>query len=262
MAFLAQIPLLIIVSAMIYTLVRIPARDSPDASVQARGWKPVLGRIDYLGSLTLALSIGGLVLGVSFKTSSARSDGIDYAWSDPLIVGLLLGSALFTVIFMLVEKLYAVQPILPLELLLRRTPLSVALSSLVMVANQFSLLYNVPLYFSAVRLTSSSVAGAHLLPYSGLFGIGSLTVGFVIRRSGKYKAVSLVSASFMVLSSALFLTWNRHTAEWLTWTAQIPSGLGYTGTLTSCLVALMTNVANVGKGENAVATASECHLSS
>ena len=222
---------------------------SADDHKSAPTWRSNLSRIDYLGSSMLVLAIGTLLLGLSLKTSSIKATGEDYRWSDPLIWGLLSVAAATTIIFVLIEGLYSPEPILPLNLLTRRTPVAIALSSFTMVINQFSILYNIPLYFSAVRLTSASVAGAHVLPYSFMIGVGSLTIGWIMRRTGKYWWTNVISASIIVVSSILLLFWNVISPAWITWIAQIPAGFGYAGVLTSSLVALMTHVTRQGKGE-------------
>ena len=163
----------------------------------------------------------------------------------------------FTLLFILVEGKIAHRPILPLGLLGRRTPAAVAISLFVVVINQFSLLYNIPLFFSTVRLEYAGVSGAHLMPYTICIGGGSLLAGWYMRRTGKYWSAGVLSALGMVFSAALFCFWNRDMADWWTWIAPLPAGLGYAGVLTSTLVALMTNVTRAGKGETAVATSSK-----
>lgn len=260
-AFIVQLPLLAIAATLIFTQVRIPHPDVPPPPSRSRSGtsspfvkqKPDrranIARIDYLGSLTLVLAVGSLLISISFKTSSIKSSGDDYRWSDPLIWVFLVASAFATTAFILVEGYYAPEPILPLRMLTRRTPFAVALSSLTMVTSQFSILYNIPLYFSAVRLESASVAGSHVLPYSIMIGIGSLSIGWIIRLTGKYRWVTILSAVIIVASSVMLLTWDARSPAWITWIAQTGSGFGYAGVLTGSIVALMTNVAIEGKGE-------------
>ncbi|WVQ98804.1 hypothetical protein IAU59_005935 [Kwoniella sp. CBS 9459] len=269
-AFNIQVPLLIACAACSYTFLRLPtsasARNPPPTASDITGsesnskdekrtsWRSTLARIDYLGSLTLVVSVGTLLLSMSIKTSTTKADGSDYHFSDPLIWGLLLSSALFTTLFVLVEGYYSPEPILPLQLLFRRTPLAVAISSFTMVMSQFSVLYNIPLFFTIVQNQSSSNAGAHLLPNSILIGVGSLYAGWRMRRTGKYWWLGIGCSSLMVLSSIGMLFWNQTSPSWLTWLAQAPGGFGYAGVLTTSLVALMTHVTRAGKGEIAVAT--------
>ncbi|WVQ78349.1 hypothetical protein IAT38_000434 [Cryptococcus sp. DSM 104549] len=246
-AFHIQVPMLVLNGVLIYIFV-VPVSNRPQS------WQSKLARIDYLGSTTLALAVASLLLSMSIKTSATKPSGLDYTFSDPLIWGLLLASALLAVLFLLVEQYYAPEPILPLKLLTRRTPVAIAISSFTMVTTQFSVLYNIPLFFTIVQLRTSSVAGAHLLPNSILIGAGSLFVGWVMRRTGKYWWLGVGCAMAIVVTSVGMCFWTRDSPEWLTWVAQAPGGFGYAGVLTTSLVALMTHVQIAGKGETAVAT--------
>ncbi|KAL1406811.1 hypothetical protein Q8F55_006220 [Vanrija albida] len=249
-AFSAQLPLL--VASVLAIIAFVPS--TLGAGGGEGSWSDKLRKIDYAGSTLLAAAIGSLLLGVSLKTAASKPGGGEYAWSDPLVAGLLVASLVVTAVFLVVEGKYAAEPVLPLGLLSRRTPASVAFSNLTMAACIFSMLYNVPLFFTAVRLQSSSVAGAHLLPYSVLIGFGSLAIGYVMRRSGRYYPAMMFSAVLIVASCALMLTWTTSVPEWLTWLAPTPAGFGYAGALTSTLVALMAEVTKNGRSEIAVAT--------
>ncbi|ODN98488.1 multidrug resistance protein fnx1 [Cryptococcus wingfieldii CBS 7118] len=246
-AFHIQVPLLVLNGVLIYTFVVQPSN-------RPQTWKTKLARIDYLGSFTLALAVASLLLSMSIKTSSTKASGEDYAFSDPLIWGLFLASGIFAILFLLVEAYWSPEPILPLKLLTRRTPVAIALSSFTMVTTQFSVLYNIPLFFTIVQLRTSSSSGAHLLPNSILIGAGSLFVGWVMRHTGKYWWLGVNCALCIVATSVGMLFWHKDSPEWLTWVAQAPGGFGYAGVLTTSLVALMTHVQRAGKGETAVAT--------
>ncbi|KAI9638085.1 putative multidrug resistance protein fnx1 [Dioszegia hungarica] len=260
-AFMIQVPMLMAGAAVAWVCLRgdlggVEARrkasEGGTATGQSLGKK--LRQIDYLGSLTLVGAVASLILGLSLKTSGHTPSNGEYAWTHPYVLTLLISSLVFTFLFIFVEARFAAFPLLPLSLLSRRTPAAVAFSLFVLSTNQFSLLYNVPLFFTAVRGTSASVAGAHLLPYSAMIGIGSLAVGYLIRQTGKYWTLD-VGSGVIVLVSALALTfWNQQSPGWLLWTAQVPAGFGYAGVLTGTLVALMTDVQLEGKGEVAVAT--------
>ena len=128
-----------------------PTKESP---------RQKLARIDFLGCFLLAGVVGALLLAVSIKTSSVGDDEI--GWSDPLIVGLFGASGGLFLVFLLVEFKFAKEPVLPLELLHRRTAVSVAIHNLVLsilIYAMVSSLYNISLY---VHLNSSCTA----YPYS------------------------------------------------------------------------------------------------
>ena len=83
-----------------------------------------LRRIDFLGSVTLVGMVGCALLGVSLKTTE------ELEWSDPLIVGLFVVSAVCGCLFVWTESRLAPYPVMPLRLITRRTPLFVSLSNL------------------------------------------------------------------------------------------------------------------------------------
>lgn len=102
-----------------------------------------MGRIDFLGSATLVTTVSCLLVSLTLKTSADQ----ELPWSDLRVWGLLVASAVFGVLFVLVEKYVANEPIMPLRLLTQRTPAFVACSNLLISV----------LAFSVVSLTCRSV---------------------------------------------------------------------------------------------------------
>jgi MFS family permease len=245
-AFWIQPPLLILAGVGVWVNSSKIKRTAKDGD---EGWIGKLKQIDWAGLILLIVGVGSLLLAMSFKTSSTTSTGGEYKWQDPLIYGLLITSLIGTITFLGVEKYISKQPILPLSLLTRRTPLGVAISNFFMTLSQFSLLYNVPLYFSTVHLKSSSVSGAHLLPNSIMICFGSLFVGYIMRRTGRYWYLTLACGGLIVLTCGLLCTWGEGTSGWASWIEVAPGGFGYAGVLTTSLVALMSDVTREGKGE-------------
>jgi MFS family permease len=260
-AFWVQPPFLLLAGVGIWVNAKKTRAEDTTTTSQSKdeGWRSKLAQIDWAGLLLLILGVGSLLLAMSYKTSSTTSSGEEYKWSNPLIYGLLLTSLFGLSVFVVVEGYFAQTPVLPLSLLSlrRRTPLGVAISNFFMTLSQFSLLYNVPLYFSTVHSQSSSVSGAHLLPNSIMICFGSLAVGWIMRKTGRYWYLTLGCCSLIVLSCAALCTWGEETGGWMTWVHVAPGGFGYAGVLTTSLVALMSDVTREGKGEQAVATSSK-----
>jgi MFS family permease len=249
-AFWVQPPFLLLAGIGIWVNAKRTTPEVEDLKVDG-GWRTKLGQIDWAGLLLLIVGVGSLLLAMSYKTSSTTSSGEEYKWSNPLIYGLLITSTLALAAFVVVEGYFARTPVLPLSLLSlrRRTPLGVAISNFFMTLSQFSLLYNVPLYFSTVHADSSSVSGAHLLPNSIMICFGSLAVGWAMRKTGRYWYLTLACCGLIVFSCAALCTWEEGTKGWMTWAHVAPGGFGYAGVLTTSLVALMSDVTREGKGE-------------
>jgi len=78
----------------------------------------------FQGAFTLMLTVVTLLLGVSLKVDE------DLPWASPIVVGLLIAAAVGSASFILVEAKIAKEPILPMSLLLQRTPAAVGMVNL------------------------------------------------------------------------------------------------------------------------------------
>ncbi|KAG1753863.1 vacuolar amino acid permease [Suillus paluster] len=240
-AFLLQAPLLLISFILVALKVNIKLSDE----IQNQSTYSKLQRIDFMGSFTLVVAVAGLLLGFSLKTTE------ELPWSHPLIWGLFCTSAVFWVAFILVEARWAPYPVMPLRLITQRTPLAVSLANFLSSITAFSMLYYVPMYFSAVRLDSSTNAGLHLLPHSVALSTGSMFAGWMMRRTGKLYHLTLASAALTILASILAALWNDNTSKYHLWLDIIPQGFGMASLITSTLIAM---IAGVYKEDMAVAT--------
>jgi len=212
--------------------------------VQNRSLSDKLRRIDFFGSLTLVGTVGCLLLGFSLKSTEGLS------WSNPLIWGLFVGSSIMGVLFILVES-RCPYPVMPLRLITQRTPLAVSLGNFFSSISGFSMLYNIPLYFTAVRFASSSNAGLHLLPHAIAIPVGSVFAGWMMRRTGKLHTLTMVSSLLTVLASFLVIFWNKNSSAIHLWVDIVPQSFGMASLITCTLIAM---IGSVTKEDMAVAT--------
>ncbi len=114
-----QIPILVLSFALVTLKVSVPiSQDVKNQSLYSK-----MCRMDFAGSATLAITIGCLLLGFSIKSSESLP------WSHPLIYGLLISSAVFAVLFVVVEARWSPFPVMPLYLITQRTPLAISLAN-------------------------------------------------------------------------------------------------------------------------------------
>ncbi|KAH9853757.1 MFS general substrate transporter [Lenzites betulinus] len=240
-AFLLQMPILVFSFILVATKVSIQLPDD----VQNQSVRAKLRRIDVLGSFTLVGTVGSLLLGISLKSTE------ELPWSHPLIYGLLLGSVVSGVAFIWVETCYSPYPVMPMRLVRQRTPLFVSLSNFFGSVAAFSMIYNVPLYFSAVRLNTSTDAGFHLLPHSVAISTGSVFAGWVMRRTGKLYSLTLCSCLLTVFAASMVAMWNENSPAYHLWLDVAPQGFGMASVITTTLIAM---IASVSREDLAVAT--------
>ncbi|XEV02332.1 hypothetical protein FSHL1_007619 [Fusarium sambucinum] len=110
--------------------------------------------------------------------------------------------------------------------------------------------FYVPIFFQVNGL-STTASGIRLLPQSVGASIGSLTCGYIMKRTGKYWTLGLVVVAGSVLgfTGLSTVTINTPTLPILLYVFLI--GVGYGGMLS---VALLATVAAVSHDEQAVAT--------
>ncbi len=137
-------------------------------------------RIDWEGA-------GLLIVGVSSLLIAASIGGADYAWSSPLILGLIALGLIGSAGFVWWEGNRAEEPILPLRLFSNDIVavgmiLSVITGAALMSTNVF-----LPLFLQVVTGTSATESGLILSPMMLGLTLSSIIAGGRLSRTGRYK---------------------------------------------------------------------------
>ncbi|CZR61827.1 related to multidrug resistance protein [Phialocephala subalpina] len=194
-----------------------------------------LRRIDFLGATLLSVSIvcGLLVLELSGKRMP---------FTHPTILSLLGASIITGNLFLLVEAFWAKEPIFPLRLMLNRDVVASYINLGFQTGAQMAMMMLVPLYFQISEHASMTSAGAHLMPSVIGNAFGGLLAGYIIRRTGRYKLISIIGA--VSSSTAYFLMmvrWHGHTSL-LESLYIIPGGFGNGIALSTSFISLTAGV--------------------
>lgn len=214
-SFLGQVPFAGVAFFLVWLILPNRAHHPVDEDVKAGKF----ARIDFLGALLMTLSILSLLLPLEIG-------GDRLPWSDYRIALLFAAALTFSLLFLAVEGWIAKEPIIPLSVVRHK---EVLLSSLIMmcqVGAQVGLMFTVPLYFQVTAKATSTVAGAHLVPAVVGNAIGGLVSGAVIKRTGRYKALTLGATGVAALAYlALILRWHGNT-NWVESLYIFPGGFG------------------------------------
>ncbi|KAI4723058.1 MFS general substrate transporter [Aureobasidium sp. EXF-10727] len=163
-----------------------------------------LRRIDFVGAFFMSIAILASI--TAFDLGSKKA-------STPVLTILVAVAVTAGVLFALTEKLWAKEPIFPLELLGKDAVITSYSIISIQTGIQVALMFLVPLYFQVTANASMGQAGAHLVP--AVFGntLGGLAVGAWIKRTGRYKPPTvLASLSAMLCFSLLLIFWRGHTS--------------------------------------------------
>ncbi len=161
---------------------------------------PALGRttrpvIDYAGIVFVGLGASGLTLATSWG-------GAEYAWSSPVIIGLVIASALALAVFVRVESL-AAEPILPIRLFASPVFTVCCVLSFIVGFAMLGALTFLPTFMQFVDGVSATVSGLRTLPMVAGLLLTSMGSGVVVGRTGRYKIFPVVGTAVMVAGFVL-----------------------------------------------------------
>ncbi|KAI1799453.1 MFS general substrate transporter [Daldinia bambusicola] len=233
-SFLGQAPIFLL--AMVLCGMTLPNLMPERSRTSAEIRKSRLARIDFLGASLL----GGGLLSVLLPLKIA---GQKVSWGSPVVLSLFILGAILLALFAVAEIRWAKEPIFPLRLLRNR---DVVFSYLII-----GMMISVPLYFQVTKRSSSTVAGAHLIPAVIGNTIGGLITGAWIKRTGYFKTPMVFAGivSF-ICYGLLILRWNGKT-NWLESLYIFPGGFGTGISANAVFVALQ---AAINPADKAMAT--------
>ncbi|KAF4630452.1 hypothetical protein G7Y89_g7685 [Cudoniella acicularis] len=226
-AFLAQVPLVVISGVLVYFTVNIPPKKSE---------KSKLSRVDFLGAFTLVVTLVLLLLGLN-------SGGNIVPWTHPLVLISLPLSLVSLLLFIYIEAKVASEPVIPVTLLLNRTVMAACLCNWLFTMIVYAVLFYVPIFFQ-IKGDSTTVAGMRLIPQSIGVSFGSLFAGFIMNRTGKYGLLSLGLMFSLVVGSGLLSTLTFNNPSWPVYIYLFLLGSGYGGMLTVTLLACISAVSH------------------
>ena len=239
LAFLIQAPPALVSAVAVYFLVDVPPKQSK---------KSYLGRIDFFGAF---MTLGYLVLFLLGLSSAGNL----VPWVHPLPLTTIPLSIVLFITFLWWES-KATQPIIPVKLLLDRTVLSCCLASLLSVMIAMTAMFYVPLYLQVLG-SSATAAGLRLLSSPLGVPIGALSVGYLMKATGRYVGLTVTSVLVVCAGVSLFTLQSANSPAWMTCIALFLVGGGYTAMLTTTQIA---SIAAVKHSQQAVVTSAVCKL--
>ncbi|KAL8682924.1 MAG: hypothetical protein Q9186_001087 [Xanthomendoza sp. 1 TL-2023] len=226
-AFLILVPFTLLSGLLVALLVRMPTTEVKDLEEK---WR----RVDFLGSLVLVTAIILLLVGLN-------SGGNTVPWNHPLVLASLPISFILFIAFAYVEVNLAVEPIIPVKLLLNQTVLAACLTSWFFSMAQLALTFYAPIFFQ-VQGKSAKQAGLLLIPTSVGAAIGGIISGMIIRASGRYYLLNIVIQILFLLPLGLATRFDLRTPVILPIVYFFFTGLSYAGKLTITVTALIAAV--------------------
>ena len=191
-------------------------------------------RIDWPGALTLIIALVPLL--------TIAEQGRDWGWGSGRAYLCYVIGAVGLIGFILAERAYKDEALLPLRLFGNRTVTVGAISSTVVGIAMFGGLLTVPLYLQIVKGSTATEAGLQLIPFVVGIMAGSITSGQLIARTGRYRIFPIIGGTLMAVALGLFATIGADTPLWLTMIYMVVMGLGLGGNMQPMITAVQNAV--------------------
>ncbi len=191
-------------------------------------------RIDWPGALALVVGLVPLL--------TIAEQGREWGWGSGRAVFCYVIGAIGLVAFVLAERAYKDEALLPLRLFGNRTVSVGAASSTILGMAMFGGLMTVPLYLQIVKGSSATMAGLQMIPF--VFGImsGSIISGQLIARTGRYRIFPIIGSTLMVAALGLFAMVGADTPLWQVMLVMVLMGLGLGGNMQPMITAVQNAV--------------------
>ncbi|CAH0042854.1 unnamed protein product [Clonostachys rhizophaga] len=219
--FLVQLPVALIGLALV--LWKLPEPKRAEGKLTTidgnESQQTKLSRVDFAGAFTL---IGTVLTGL------LALDIFTKGGPRLLVTGLAITFPAFATAFTVVEKYYAKEPILPLQLIGKRDVLTSYTIIGFQAAGQFGLLYAIPIYFQVVGGESVSTSGLRIAPVVVGNALGTVLSGKLITRLKRYKTLTALGNGIGLLGFLLlFVTWRGSTSWYTSLLVALPgAGMG------------------------------------
>jgi EmrB/QacA subfamily drug resistance transporter len=189
-------------------------------------------RIDWPGALSLIVCLVPLLL--------VAEQGRTWGWGSGRSLACYAIGAAGLGVFLLCERWYGEEALLPLRLFRGRTFAVGTASSLVVGMAMFGGMLLVPLYLQIVKGASPTLTGLELIPLVAGIMAGSVFSGQVIYRTGRYRIFPIIGSALMVVGLALLALVRADTPLWLTMIVMVLVGLGVAGNMQPIVLAVQS----------------------
>jgi EmrB/QacA subfamily drug resistance transporter len=164
-------------------------------------------RIDWPGALALVVTLVPLLI--------VAEQGRIWGWGSGRALLCYAIGAVGLIGFILAERAYQDDALLPLRLFKNRSFAIGSVGSIVLGAGMFGGILLLPQYLQIVHGSSPTVAGLQMIPLVGGIMTGAMGSGIAIGKTGKYKIFPLVGIVFIVaaLVSMSFII-DANTSVW------------------------------------------------
>jgi MFS family permease len=180
-----------------------------------------LKNFDSLGSVSLVVAVTSLILALNLG-------GNIFPWTSPVVIACFATFAVVACLFIYIE-MKAKQPLMPLPLLTKAPIANMVFANMLGGIASNTVLFNVPLFFQAVLLTSASSSGFRLAVPSLVGSAAGISTGYIITRTRRLKPTLVLGSIIYLIGSVAIscITKNASEVVSLILITGVPLGQGF-----------------------------------
>ncbi|KAK5657735.1 hypothetical protein OQA88_2808 [Cercophora sp. LCS_1] len=193
-----QVPFIVV--SLIVAVITIP-HDLGLQGKQQVSIREAMRTFDFKGSFLMSTAVTFFILGMNLG-------GNVIPWTHPFVFVSLLIFAICFPLFLYVET-HAVKPIMPMHLILQHPHMNLIFSNHIASFLANAIIFNIPLFFQGVLLTSATTSGLRLVVCSCMTSLAGTATGFLITYTRRLKWPLVLGATLMWLGTLCLASMTR-----------------------------------------------------
>lgn len=193
-AFWINIPLGLVAIALAVAYLRLPKHKTKV-------------NFDIWGTITMAIAVTSIILVASWG-------GVQYAWTSPIILTLIVAAVIFSLAFVLAEH-RAVEPLIPLKLFRSRNFVLATAAGLFIGVAMFGTLAYLPTYLQMVTGVSATLSGLMMVSMIAGLMVTAVLTGQLAAKTGRYKWMPIASMIVIAVALGFMSTLTVTTPTWM-----------------------------------------------
>lgn len=177
--------------------------------------------LDLVGNFILI--VAAVLLFLAFQYNEQY-----WAWGSARIIGLLIGSGIMTILFVLWQRRQGDQALLPPHIVLQRTVAVSCLAAFFIYGTFLIHAYYLPIWFQAIKNDNAVESGVSLIAYMITNALFSVFAGIVVSKVGYFAPPAIIGSAIGTVGCGLLSTLqvNSGAGKWVGYQVVTSAGLG------------------------------------
>ncbi|KAJ1666502.1 hypothetical protein IW140_004165 [Coemansia sp. RSA 1813] len=164
--------------------------------VSAATIKEGIRRLDCIGIVVVSICISLVIVGLNIG-------GTTISWSSPITISCLAVGGAMLGVFIVVELKVARAPLVPMWVFRVRNLVVPFAVTFMCAMTMFTIVFFLPVYFSAVFGVNAMVAGFLSLPFGVALGLSSFVSGYMMSKKTSYRTFLRIGPGIMAVGAML-----------------------------------------------------------